>query len=67
MPASQLASQLQSSTYQAAAAQPRNGAKKLINPTAVASFHLALKTVGSSSAPAKKAPSFEDMDDDIPF
>src|SRR5439155_16334005 len=54
MPASQLASTPQPSSQRAAAAQPKNGAKKLISPTAVASFHLRRNTSGSSSAPARK-------------
>src|SRR5712692_10285824 len=54
MPASQLASTPHPSSQRAAAAQPKNGAKKLISPTAVASFHLRRNTSGSSSAPARK-------------
>src|SRR5713226_10264933 len=62
-PASQLASTLQPSPQRAAAAQPRNGAKKLINPIAVASFHLRLKTSGSSSAPARNVSTMAPMPD----
>src|SRR5260370_16522575 len=53
-PASQLASGCQPSSHRAAAAQPRNGATKLTNPIAQASFHCLRKTTGPSSAPARK-------------
>src|SRR5512147_2060790 len=54
IPASQLASWLQSSQNQVTAVQPKKGTRKLISPTAVASFHFALKIAGSNSAPARK-------------
>ena len=57
IPASQLASGVQPRHHQASAAQRKNGRKKLISPIISACFHCFLKTVGSSSAPARKVSS----------
>src|SRR5689334_9088828 len=60
-PASQLGITSQPSSQCAAAAQPTNGNAKLASPTETASFHLARKTTGSSSAPARNVSTMAPM------
>src|SRR5258707_9268283 len=60
-PASQLGITPQPRREGAPAAQPRNGNRKLASPTAAASFHLSLNTMGSSSAPARKVSTIAPM------
>src|SRR5215467_6603708 len=60
-PASQLGITSHPSSQRAAAAQPRNGNAKLASPTETASFHLARKTTGSSSAPARNVSTIAPM------
>src|SRR5260221_3090277 len=58
---SRLVTASQRSMKCAPAAQQRNGNRKLASPTAAASFHLSLNTMGSSSAPARNVSTIAPM------